>query len=202
MPKQLMNEAERFLLEHWEEARRLEESMDAVRTKYKEVFERIVEAVTEGHPELNANGVHLTQSWTEGQLGFGRSAWPNKGIGFPAGLWVVNLRLELLTVEDSDAPCASIWVPKRSNLDFDAARLVVNAAAKTVLAEDELKRTECEESGETMLWLPAPPKRDLLTALLDGDGQRFVAIFVSQFDLMARFIPILDQVFRECAKKE
>jgi hypothetical protein len=39
MAKELLNEAERFLLERWGDARLLEESMEGVRTKYKEVFE-------------------------------------------------------------------------------------------------------------------------------------------------------------------
>jgi len=34
MSKRLMNEAEQFLPENWEEARLLEEAMQGVRTKY------------------------------------------------------------------------------------------------------------------------------------------------------------------------
>jgi hypothetical protein len=38
MPKELLNEAEKFLLSRWSEARSLEESMEALRAKYKETF--------------------------------------------------------------------------------------------------------------------------------------------------------------------
>ena len=41
MAKRLMNEAERFVLENWEEARRLEECMARIRTKYKELCQRV-----------------------------------------------------------------------------------------------------------------------------------------------------------------
>jgi hypothetical protein len=203
MPKQLMNEAERFLLEHWEEARLLEESMEGVRTKYKVVCQKIVEAVTETHRELDANAVYLTQSWTDGQIGFGRKSWPSDRNGNPSGLWVWNLRLELLAAEDSETPVAAIWVPKKSNVDFEAARLIVKQAAKDLLTAEELKRIEWGESDdESLLYLPAPSKRELLGALADADGQGFVALLITRFDMMARFVPVLDKVFRECLRKE
>lgn len=53
-----------------------------------------------------------------------------------------------------------------------------------------------------MLWLPVPSKRQLLDSLAHGDGQGFVALLVSQFDLMARFLPVLDKVFREYLGKD
>jgi len=205
MPKELMNEAERFLLEHWEEARLLEESMDGVRTKYKELFPRIIEAVTEGHPELDANACALTQSWTQGQIAFGRKSWPgaesNTRVWLACGLWVLNVRLEVLAAEDSEAPIAFIAGAKKSNLDFDDARVVVKQAAMELLTPEELKRTKWTESGDyNLLYLPAPSKRELLGSLSDGDGQGFVKLFVSQFDLMVRFVPVLDKVFREHVK--
>lgn len=202
MPKQLMNEAERFLLEHWGDARLLEESMEGVRTKYKEVFQQIIDAVTEDHPELDANASYPTQFWGEGSIGFGRKSWPRGESTWPAGLWLWGVRLEHLAAEEFEPPSASIWVSKKSNLDFGAARVAVNGAAKELLTPEELKGTGSEESGEHLLWLPAPSKRQLLESLSDGDGQGFVALFVSQFDLMARFVPVLDKVFHECLRKE
>ena len=52
MPKELMNEAERYLLANWENARLLEESMESVRKKYKQIVEELIVAVTESCPEL------------------------------------------------------------------------------------------------------------------------------------------------------
>jgi hypothetical protein len=202
MPKELMNEAERFLLERWGEARLLEESMDGVRTKYKEVFQRIISRVTETHPELDAQRSYVTQFWGSGCIGFGRKAWPGRDPNWPSGLWVWDLRLEVLTAQDSEPPSASFWVPKKYNLDFDAARIAVDEAAKELLTAEELAGTAREESGEHLLWLPAPTKRQLLDALSDGDGQKFVELFVSQFDMMARFVPVLDKVFREHLRKD
>ena len=61
MAKELMNEAERFLLERWGEARLLEETMEGIRTKYKGVFQRIIDAVKDGHPELDTQRSYPTQ---------------------------------------------------------------------------------------------------------------------------------------------
>jgi len=38
MPKELLNEAERFLLKHWTDSRSLEESMEGVRTKVQTII--------------------------------------------------------------------------------------------------------------------------------------------------------------------
>lgn len=203
MAKALLNEAERYLLQNWADAHLLEEAMEEVRTKYKALFERIVEAVTEAHPELDAHRWSLTQSWTDGNIGFGRTSWPADTYDNPAGLWINDLRLESVTAEDSEQPSASIWAPKKSPIDFDAARAMVKAEAKKLLTAEELKNTFWTESGEdTLLWLPTPSKRQLLDALLDGDGEAYVKQFVAQLDMMARFVPVLDKVFRECRTKE
>jgi hypothetical protein len=204
MAKQLLNEAEQFLIQRWGEARLLEESMDGVRTKYKEVFQRIIEAVTVGHPELDANASFPTQFWGSGLIGFGRKLWPAGESQWPSGLWVEGLRLEVLTAEDSDSPYGYLWFSHKSkaNLDFDAAQALVNAAAKDVLSVEELKGTEIANSHGVLLYFTAPSKSELLRSLCDRDGQGFVDLFVSQFDLMARFVPVLEKVFRECMKEE
>ncbi|HEV3143298.1 MAG TPA: hypothetical protein VGZ47_05365, partial [Gemmataceae bacterium] len=198
MGKELMNEAERYLLTRWEDARLLEEAMEEVRTKYKEIFLRVIDAVTERHPELNARVAYPTQFWDDGEIGFGRKTWPGGESDWPSGLWLWSLRLEVLAANDYEPPSASIWIPKRhkSKLDYDAARVAINAAAKEVLTTEEWDDTESEDSGEHLIWLPAPSRGKILNALSDDDGQAFVELFVSQFDMMARFVPVLDKVFR------
>jgi hypothetical protein len=156
MAKELLNEAERFLVDRWAEARLLEESMEGVRTKYKELFQRIIDAVTEGHPELDANAAYPTQFWGPGYIGFGRKSWPAGETKWPSGLWVGNLRLEVLVAEDSELPYAYISFSLKSkvNLDFDAARVAINEASKEVLTPEEGKGTFSEEkSREVLLWL-------------------------------------------------
>lgn len=204
MPKQLMNEAERYLLEHWAEARLLEESMENVRTKYKELFERITDAVTEAHPELDANGVYPTQFWGDGYFGFGRKSWPAGDTNWPSGLWIDILRLELLAEEEAEPPIAYLWFSQKAKgtLKFEPAQSAVNKAAKDLLTPAEFKMNGDGEPDDVLLYLPVPSKTEILGALVDGDGQRFVELFVAQFDMMARFVPVLDKVFRDCVCKE
>ncbi len=202
MAKELMNEAERFLLKNWEESRLLEESMDGVRTKYTEVFERIVKAVREAHPELDSSKVFVTQSgrWGSGSIRIGRKSWPGGDSDRPAGFWIWNLLLEKLASEDSEHPSVDIFVDdksaKKCNLDIAGAKAELLAAAQQVLSPEEFEGTEKGDSNDTLLRLAGPTKAELLELLADGDGQKFVERFVSLFDLMARFVPTLDKLFK------
>jgi hypothetical protein len=204
MAKQLLNEAERFLLTKWNDAYLLEEAMEEVRKKYKGLFEEILDAVGESHPELDARRYFVTQFWTDGCLGFGRSSWPAGDSNWPSGLWMNGLRLEELASEETDPPNATIWLSTKAKiaLDSDKARRVLDQQAKRLLTREELKGVFSAEEKGILLWLPAPSKRQLLDALADGDGEAFVNLFVSQFDMMAKFIPVLDKVFREFLIKE
>jgi hypothetical protein len=199
MSKQLLNEAEGFLLDHWDRACRLEESMESIRKKYKSTFDRVIDAVTKSHPELNASELHLNQRRNEGEIGFGRESWPRDEYG-PSGLWVVNLKLERLANHDLEAPYACIWVRGKSELDLEAAGVVLKEEAKKILTSEEVNRMGSEW---TNVWkLPAPSRRELLTAFTGGDGEEFVKLFVDQFDQMARFVPVLDKVFSDYYSKE
>jgi len=204
MAKALLNEAERFLLQNWTDARLLEEAMEVVRGKYTEVCERVVEAVAKEHPELDAYRIAVTQFWGVGYLGMGRKTWPGGESTWPSGFWVNNIRLEILSDENAEPPYVYIEFSGKSkeSLDFDKARIAVQKAAEKFLAPEELKSiAEATEKG-VLIWLPAPSKNKLLGALLDGDGEAFVKLLVSQFDTMTRFVPVLDKVFRECLTKE
>jgi hypothetical protein len=115
-----------------------------------------------------------------------------------------NLRLEELTAEDSDCPAAYIWFSNKSKSDLncEAARVALDIAAKDLLSVEELKGTKSANTDDVLLYLPSPSKGALLRALAEGDGKGFVDLFISQFDLMARFVPVLDKVFSECLTNE
>jgi hypothetical protein len=203
MAKQLMNEAERFLLEHWADAHLLEKSMKDIRVKYEHVCDQVVEAVKEKHAELDLSRVAMTQSWTDGCVGFGRKSWPRDDPKTPSGFWVNHLRLEYLTEKEEEAPYASIWITKESKLDFTAAQSIVARAASELLAAEEINEwTPDEEDEQTLLWRWTASKAKLLAGLLEGDGEAFVKLLLSEFDVMARFVPVLDEVFRDCVPKK
>jgi hypothetical protein len=198
MARNLLNEAEQYLLKHWEDARLLEESVESVRAKYVEICQRVVDAVKEQHPELDASAICLAQAWNTGEIGLGRTSWPMQDNKYPTGLWVYGLQLENLAAEDCEDPSGCIWVAKKkiTGFDFAAARAALMAAAQTMLSPQELRSVSQADTFDNLLWFDAPSKKEILNALIDGDGQRFVELFVSQFDFMARFIPAVDQVLQ------
>jgi len=198
MPKQLLNEPERFLIERWEEASRLEQSMESVREKYEELFERVTDAVTKRHPEFNDCKVNMTQKWSDGEIGFGRESWPGKD--GPSGLWMVNLKLERLANSDSADPYACVWIRGDSKIDLESAANILKEEAKKIITSEQLKRFESKWNN---LWiLPAPSKKEMLTAFSSSDGEEFVELLVKQFDQMARFVPVLDKIFSDYYSKE
>jgi len=95
MSKQLLTEPESLLLEYWEQAHTLERSMERVRDKYAGLYSQVIEAMKQAHLELDASAAFVTQLWGPGYLGFGRKCWPQGKDGWPTGLWMCNLRLEI-----------------------------------------------------------------------------------------------------------
>lgn len=197
MPKESLNEAERLLVQRWADARLLEESMESVRRKYKALFQQIADTVAE-KLKLDVNRICLTQSWTDGQFGLGRSSWPIDRWGNPAGFLLGSLKLEVLTAEDSELPWACLWIPKEAKVDFAAARAAVLKVAKRLFPPAEVEAG----TDDVLLSLPALSKAELLAAFKDKGDQPFVKLFMDWLDRMAGFVPVLDKVFRECVTKQ
>jgi len=201
MAKELMNEAERFLLKNWTEARLLEESMDGVRTKYKELFQKIIDAVQAAHAELDGCVIYATQFWGKGTIGLARKSWPDGDSNDPPGFWVGNIRLEVLTSDEGEQPYACTYIPDRvvRKLDLDVSDVTsqLAAAAKKLLSQEQWSKVD---SSAGQLYFAAPTKTELLDLLADGDGQKFVERFESLFDVMAQFVPVLDKLLQQANK--
>jgi len=155
--------------------------------------------VTEAHPELNVNLAIPTQFYSSGAIAFGRKAWPAGDPGEPCGLWIEDLRLEKLSAEDSPPPSGSLWIPTKiartAKIDLVAARAEVIAAAKHFLTKEELTLCRMDDPDRNALVrFSLQIKKEFLEMFADGDGQRFVACLVTQFDLLARFIPVLNKI--------
>lgn len=192
--KSLFNEAELFLIDKWADARLLEDSMEEVRKKYQEIGQLILARVTATHPELDFTASYLTQFWDSGYMGFGKRIWPDGGPKAPTGFYVGNLRLELLASDEEEPPIVYVWVPKNANVDPMLTRSILKAAAEVHSSSEEYQQVSVEGTDEVCMYLPAPSRHDLRSALLDSTGQRFVDLIVKQFDGMARFIPALDKL--------
>lgn len=201
MSKQTLNEAELLLLKHWDEAHLLEKSMERVREKYNALFEQVAEAVTQAHPELDSHKIHVTQFWGKGAIGFGRRSWPDGDSYNLPGLWLDNLRLEMLTEEDEAPPVASIWIPpkafKKVDSDVQAARQQMLVAAQQLLTKDEFERSVRPESGgKSILYFTTLSKKEVLELFVADEGAGLVEALITQFDLLARFVPSLDLILK------
>jgi hypothetical protein len=201
MPKQLLNEAEGFLIERWDDACRLKKSMKSVRNKYEKLLGRVKNVIEKKYPKLNSNGAWLDRGGDDGSIGFGRKSWPHDEDNEPSGLWIINLGLTQLADESSNAPNAIIWIElPKEKVDKVRAAVIKEAIEKKWYKTEELAPKELEGFegwSEFYVELPAPSKKELLTALSSGHDDEFVEALVKQFNQLARFIPILDNVFNK-----
>lgn len=191
--KLLFNDAERYLIDKWADARSLEDSMEEVRKKYQEIGQRIVDSIKSAYSEFDFGEAFLTQRWANGYIAFSKRAWSGGGGNSPPGLYVDHLRLELLTSHEEDPPTVYIWVPKSAKIDPKSVRVALEGIAKRELSSDEFQQVNFDEPGEVSF--AAPSREELRSALLKGDGQGFVDLVVKQIEGMARFIPGLDELF-------
>jgi len=198
MPTNKFNEAENYLLANWQQACRVEKSLKEIRSKYAAICERVCEALAEEHPTLDLRRVRATQFWCDGFIEIGRKEW-QLSENCKACIDIVNLRLELLLDDNGEHPFIGIWVgtSKKPAMDVKKVKRLLSSANK-ILTMDELAMCETEDpSGyEYVLWYELPEKRaDLVAMLLEGDGQRFVDCLVAHFEVFAKFIPILNEIF-------
>jgi hypothetical protein len=192
--KKTFNELHQWLLQNWTAARQLEDSMNEVQDRYKTVCERVVEAVQEQKPELNNCQRHFKR---EGfHIAFARREWPSQNERWPSGLWISNISLDNLMSEEGDPLYASIWlsIPKGIQVDLEKARTRIQNAAAELLKGEKLK---CffKDEPETCLWYTSPESRQALAQmLLDDESEKFVECIVSHVMILARFIPVLDEI--------
>lgn len=200
MKTRLLNEAELLLLQHWEEAHSLEQTMGRVREKYGALLAHAAEVIAQSHPELDSNRVYATQLWSKGSITFGRKVWPDGDDSYRLpGFWMVNLRLELLAAETAPPPTTSIWIHpktmKKAQLNPVAVKQQLRAAATELLTTEELDRNVRDDgSGNGLIYFAAPSKQQILEMFVTDDGESLVEMLVNQFDMLSRFVPVLDRI--------
>ncbi|HPD17121.1 MAG TPA: hypothetical protein PLE19_19430 [Planctomycetota bacterium] len=171
--------------------------MQDVRKKYVAVFDRVVETVRKNHEDFDDYSNRMTYANEDGFVLLTKSAWREKQKWPPPGLWIENLRPELLFDTDGPVPYAGIWVPaKKTGVDSRKARKAIVGAALHCLSEDEQARClKQPEDEDYLLCYDLPEERDrLLQMLLEGDAQSFVDCMVGHLDLLARFTPVVDKL--------
>jgi hypothetical protein len=115
-------------------------------------------------------------------------------------LWIWNISLDNLKAAEGDAPGASIWfdIPKGTELDLEDARIKIQNEAAKLMEGEKLKyffKDETEREKKTCFWYLTPESRQELTQmLLDNESEKFVECIVSHVMILARFIPVLDEI--------
>jgi hypothetical protein len=200
MTQPKFNDPDLYLLKNWTNARLLEDSMDKVREKYADLFSDVLDRVIAKHKNLDCRGMRLNDHGGYVNVGLGRECWPQADHKWPSGLWIAGVTLEDLASQEGEAPSAAIWInpPKGSTLDLQKATRRIEAEAKELL-KVEIHKSDDEEDG--IEWELPESRQELLGLLQNGEVQCFADRMVGHFELMARFIPLLNQVFESSAKK-
>jgi hypothetical protein len=192
--KNTFNELDQWLLLNWKSARQLEVSMNEVQDKYKTVCERVINVVQEELRELDNCRTHLES----GHLVFAKEKWSVGYKTWPPGLWIWNISLDNLTADDRNAPCAAIWLndPKGNNFDLQEARTKIQKTSVDLVNGEKSKYSFDDKSDHsTLLWYNMPESRqELGQMLVDSESKKFVECIVSHVMILARFIPVLDEI--------
>lgn len=209
MPTNRFNEAEAYLLQNWGQACKVEGSIKKIRKKYAEIADVVLASIQERYEGLDRCENNVKNI---GSILIGCERWQTAGNY--AWIGAEYLNLENLSGSDSERPFIGVYTGelKKPAMNVEQLRHVVSKAT-AILTEDQL--AECGEEEDTLyhaddvsdcvyqyqLYYSLPDKRELLNMLLDGDGQRFVDCLVEHFQVFAKFIPVLDEIYSEPTKK-
>lgn len=191
------SDPELYLLNNWASAMLLERSMKAVREKYAEILNTALDKVTERHKTLDSRAIETRDKW-KFKVGIGNKSWPSMYSMWPSGFWLGCIGLRHLTSEDGDAPYACVWLNplKSAELDLKAAVQRLCEAAKTILAQEQLKNVgQTVKKDEADIWYPLPEPRDkLLGMILNNQSRELLDCIVAHFETLAKFIPVMDEI--------
>jgi hypothetical protein len=193
------NEAEQYLLQHWKDARSMEEQMDKVRDKYTSICQRAVDAACKNRPELNRSKVYAWQTTAQG-IGIGKRDWPSEDEGDFSGFWILEVQLDDL-VDGKKQPTACVYVTGIPNRE--EVKKKIQADSSRIRSKDKRKNWRMEgQYAETALVYDLPEsRRELLGMLMEGDGQRFVDCMARHLESLARFTDVLDKAFLKVKRK-
>ena len=163
-------------------------------------FEKVLEKVQEEHTELDCPAMHFAAGNAGLNVGIGKSDWPGNYPQWPSGFWLGALRLEDLASEEEELPYAMVYIAPPKNIQIDPAEAADKFAkeAKGILAKEDFDRVE-DWSGkrEAQIYCLLPQlRRDLLDLLKNDDGSGFIECMVAHFDLLAKFAPVVDEIFQ------
>ena len=193
------NEANRYLIERWADARELVLGMEATRKRYGRVLE---DALAELRQRKWWERDFKGWSSVEYGIGFGRKSWDvtNHEHHFP-GLWMDNIELDHLLTDHEDRPNAYVWIGplKNAGHDLSAVKRAILKRATPVLRNFP-KRSHENESDIIRYLFPERPK-DFERALTQNRSRPFIELLCNHADTLAEFIPAIDEALRRKPRK-
>jgi hypothetical protein len=198
------NDREQFLLRNWPDAKLIADDMAVVRRKYRKVFDDVLQAFRQRHPELDwpyqdklkdKNLVDLCQ------FGIGKRNWPSVDES-PSGLYVGNLELENVTgthSPDLQPPERIVWLALP---DPEDAKQQLLKAAGRVLPKDELPEWEPRKEGKwSCIARRIEPAEELFYLLISEESGGFVERMVGHLESMMKFVPVIDEIVGKRGRK-
>ena len=183
------DEAKKYIFANWRRACQVEETLKEIRG----IVPRVVKLIQYKHRELD----HATpissfddSEWS-GYIGVRRNEWYSI-FGEAPWIYIYNLRPDYLLNESCPAPRAGIYAGKKPRqTELEQIRRRVGE----LLTKDELDRCQPPTDHYVLNYKLPEDRRDLVGMLLEGDGQRFVDCLVGHFEVFAKLIPTLNEVF-------
>ena len=179
------NEAERYLLENWQEVADMRKCIYEMEIKQNQRLENIAKRAIDSLPGGLDDWLCYGKRNTHSIL-VRRKDW----IGKWTGLWVENLSLEDLLYERSKESWASVHF---SGFDDDVLAKCMKTAGLYAKKHDLWKLGQFREEKDS-IWYPLPKTREeLMRMLMDGKSEPFDECIMKHFELLAKLIPAVDE---------
>lgn len=192
--KAAFNEADRYLIERWAEAREFELGMEHARKKYVGLLElTLAELREKDWWESDFKG------WASGPfgIGFGRKSWDvtNHEHHFP-GLWIDSIELDNLLSENEDRPKAYLWIGplKAAGHNLDTVRRAILKRAAPILRHFPVRSRESE--NDVIAYMLPEERKEFTAALTQDRAKPFIDLLCRHADRLAGLIPAMDAALR------
>ena len=199
MAKQTFNEAELFLIQNWDEAQALADTMAKARKKNQELLEKIVEAVlVEYQKDFDFGGIKTGGEYC--CLTFSRKGWPRDG-NRPAGLYLDFLGLDsLASKEVAEIPEAYVYMGparKKTGLDVASAKQKLwQELPKWLTPEEQQPCLKYEDNRDAFVGWYFSSKQEILGWITAGDEQKLKECIQDQVAIFVKLLPVLNDLLR------
>lgn len=195
----MFNAPEVMLIRNWSDVRELEKTAEAVRSKYVEIFDQVLQAVRNNHRELNLPWMKSLLRFQS--VGIGKESWRFKPDAWPSGFWIEDILLDNLLAQDQAGPTKWVCIHD-PRADLHEAEDRLREHATKTLGREELRLIEFGTDKRTAFFgLRLKEPRDQLVELLIKDEARgFIRKMIDNFEWMTKFTSVLDE-FHSPARK-